>query len=86
MGRVDGSEPRTCSHCGESSEEFYFPLNHSPVCGKQRKQEIDKAVAEERERCAKVAKSCWSAADDSWGFGFNAAIEEIVKKLGEVKS
>ena len=68
MVRVDGSEPRTCSQCGESSEEFYFPLHHSPVCRVQRKEEIEQAVAEERERCAKIAseepKNCQNPTDD----------------------
>ncbi len=36
MARVDGSEPRTCSECGQSSEEYSYLLNHSRVCTTKR--------------------------------------------------
>lgn len=45
MGRVDGSEPRTCEHCGKTSEEFYFLLQHSRVCSALKQTWMDALAA-----------------------------------------
>src|SRR6185295_7667679 len=42
MTRVDGSEPKVCNKCGQSSEDFSYLLMHSRTCRK----EIDKMLAE----------------------------------------
>jgi len=42
MTRVDGSEPRICNKCGQSSEDFSYPLLHPPTC----RQTTDRMLAE----------------------------------------
>ena len=74
MGRVDGSEPKMCSTCGENSEEFYYPLHHSRMCRK----ELAEIVAD-RDRYRKALEAI-TQSESPRGM-YDIAIEELQRKV-----
>lgn len=54
------------------------------VCGLCLGDAILKAIASERERCAKIADMYLSASQDYWD-GVNHAVQEIAAKIREGK-
>jgi hypothetical protein len=40
MGRVDGSEIKTCNECGMTTEDLYYSLHHPRRCSKTVEKEL----------------------------------------------